>query len=197
MLSRLSGVLSLYGGVPVAPSYAGLPALWLHRRERSRHWLPRRVSLFQRVGLPYRRKPWLRQWWRVFGLACEVVRRLGEESLASEGSKGMTLREKMKMKARWIGSEIKNQESLTQIGDIATGAENWHFNFLVKCPVCNRVHEITINKSSRDEISHQWNESTLTLQPSVKITDHVSVCHWQLTKGVFVVHLDSTASKGA
>jgi len=101
--------------------------------------------------------------------------------------------ERYRMQARWIGPGIENPESLTQVGDIATGAENYHGNLLVRCPICEDVHVISINKG--DGVGWQWNESTLTIAPSAKITGQNGVCHWTLTKGFFVIWPDSTASK--
>ncbi len=105
--------------------------------------------------------------------------------------------ERYGLKARWIGSGIKDQDALMQAGDIGIGAENYHGNLLVRCPICGEVHPISINKDPHHGSAWQWNERTCTLSPSMKITSYYGVCHWTLTNGMFIIWTDSTASKEA
>jgi uncharacterized protein DUF6527 len=103
--------------------------------------------------------------------------------------------QRYRLQARWIGSDIKGQEALTQAGDIAVDAENYHSDLIVRCPICDEVHLISINKDTHHVATWQFNERTLTLNPSAKITSYYGVCHWTLTNGLFVIWPDSTASK--
>lgn len=95
------------------------------------------------------------------------------------------------MKAHWIGTGIKTCADLTQPGDIGIGAENYHHDLLVICPLCESLHVAALT----DEGGRKpwgWNQDTLTLTPSYKCWTHNGgICHWNLTNGEFVIHGDS------
>jgi hypothetical protein len=96
------------------------------------------------------------------------------------------------MKARWIAADIDTYEALTQPGDIAIGAENFHYNLMVNCPVCYDLHVVNITQP--DSRAHwDWDQATLTLSPSVRVMCCAETCHWNLTHGEFIIHGDSTA----
>lgn len=100
------------------------------------------------------------------------------------------------MLARWSGTNIGSGRALSACGDVGIGAENYHFNLLVRCPVCADIHVVPIPCSTGGRISWEFNVATITLSPSVRIDGHRGVCHWTLTNGVFVIHTDSTAKPG-
>jgi hypothetical protein len=100
--------------------------------------------------------------------------------------------------ARWIGTDIGESDKLTQVGDIAIGAANYHAHFMVLCPCCERLHVVRINDEGGSGPSWSWNQETLTLSPSVRVTyptlkGEGPTCHWTLTNGVFNIHPDSSA----
>jgi hypothetical protein len=71
-------------------------------------------------------------------------------------------------------------------GSVAVGAENYHHNILVICPVCHDLHIV-------DPERWTLNEATLTISPSVLVINYRGICHWNLTNGEFIIHGDSTA----
>ena len=81
---------------------------------------------------------------------------------------------------------------MTQPGDIGVGAANYQFGLIVRCPVCDKIIVIPLNKELHN-ITWQFNESNLTLQPSVRTETSRGICHWSLTKGKFILYMDSTA----
>jgi len=96
------------------------------------------------------------------------------------------------MKARYIGENIGCQASLEQAGDVGIGAANYHFSLLARCPICFDLHIAPLDPKSYPSV-WQWNESTITLQPSLRTEGPRGVCHWSLIKGVFTIWPDSTA----
>jgi hypothetical protein len=102
------------------------------------------------------------------------------------------------MKARFIGENVDTRDVLTEPGDIALAAANYHGGLMVKCPVCHDLHVINFTDMAR--LCWSWDRSSLTLSPSFKATmpplvagNPNDVCHWNLTNGEFVIHGDSTA----
>jgi hypothetical protein len=97
------------------------------------------------------------------------------------------------MKARWIGENVVDGfETFVVPGDVGTGAENWHYNVLVCCPVCHELHVVETHEPKRWE----WNRTALTITPSYMTRGggREGVCHWNLTNGEFIIHGDSTAT---
>jgi Family of unknown function (DUF6527) len=92
------------------------------------------------------------------------------------------------MKGRFCGIGIGSGDDLEQPGDFGFGAENYHFNFMVCCPVCHDLHLASVAVGR-----WKWEQATMTLSPSVKVTSYRGVCHWNLTNGEFIIHGDSTA----
>ena len=106
------------------------------------------------------------------------------------------------MKARWAGAAIGGgeksaREILMQPGDIGLGAENYHYNLLVNCPICRELHVVDIEGGvgpSGGPGRWSWDGLALTAAPSYKLTHHTGeICHWTLTNGEFTIHPDSTA----
>lgn len=101
------------------------------------------------------------------------------------------------MRARWLGSDIVTRETLPEPGDVGIGADNYHFNLLVRCPVCHGLHPVPIPCSTGDREPWEFNVATITLAPSVRVAGNRGVCHWTLTNGVFTIHSESTARPDA
>lgn len=103
------------------------------------------------------------------------------------------------MKARFVGTNVGTCATLTQPGDVALGAENYHFCLMVNCPVCHELLVVDIVGSTHPTPRWVFDKATLTLtgnggSSSVMVnggTDHS--CHWNLTNGEFIIHADSTA----
>jgi|SRR6185503_3477459 len=96
------------------------------------------------------------------------------------------------MNARWMGTDIDHYAVLSRPGDVGIGAENYHFNLMVCCPVCEALHVVTIAPAAN---RWRFDQAAMTLVPSVRVTHSLGVCHWNLTDGVFIVHADSNARK--
>jgi hypothetical protein len=94
------------------------------------------------------------------------------------------------MKARWMGTDLASSDDVPEKGDIGLGAANYHGGLMICCPVCGWLD--VINCTDPNRLKWDWDQATLTLSPSVKVTAGASICHYNLTNGVFIIHGDST-----
>lgn len=92
------------------------------------------------------------------------------------------------VKARFLGWQPHNEPTL-EVGDVYTFHGPLDIDYIVvRCPICHGLENVSINAGR-----WAWNEATLTLTPSVKVTHHTgAICHWNFTNGEFIVHGDST-----
>lgn len=93
------------------------------------------------------------------------------------------------MRARFLGWQPHNEPTL-EVGDVYTFHGPTADYIAVRCPFCSGLEVVSINAGR-----WAWDESTLTLSPSVMVTHHTgAICHWNLTNGEFIIHPDSNAS---
>lgn len=98
------------------------------------------------------------------------------------------------MKARFIGFDLASHNDVPEPGDIGIGAANYHGGLMIRCPICGYLD--VINFTDPNRLKWDWDQSTLTLSPSVKVTAAGSICHYNITNGEFIIHADSTAKPG-
>ena len=101
------------------------------------------------------------------------------------------------MKARFLGHDVNQYAMLTEPGDMAIGAANYHHNLMVRCPICHRLHVVDITtgtKPSGGPGRWTFDEATLTLSASFACNQGslTEYCHWSLANGEFTIHPDST-----
>lgn len=102
------------------------------------------------------------------------------------------------MKARFIGKDVSTFAALTEVGDMAIGAENYHHNLMVRCPICHQLHVVDLTTGTGPRGGPgRWtfDEATLSLSASLAVNQGSSTnyCHWSLNNGEFTIHADSTA----
>lgn len=90
-----------------------------------------------------------------------------------------------------MGTDLASGDDVPERGDIGIGAENYHGGLMIRCPLCGYLD--VINFADPNRMRWDWNQSTLTLSPSVMVTAAKAICHYNLTNGEFVIHGDSTA----
>ncbi len=99
------------------------------------------------------------------------------------------------MKARFLGKiKYEQQHDVMEIGDCAIFSDGpWNGEFVARCPICHGWHTVPVARErGYNGPVWEWNETALTLSPSVKVTA-IAVCHYNLTNGEWIIHDDSTA----